>query len=56
LSTGYPPESPPLEKVPYTVPVTGQNMNGVKNFLNYVHRSKLVRLATKDDDPFGAAR
>jgi hypothetical protein len=40
----------------YTVPVTGQNMNGVKNFLNYVHRSKLVRLATKDDDPFGAAR
>ena len=31
-------------------------MNGVKNFLDYVHKSKLVRLATKDDDPFGAAR
>ena len=30
--------------------------NGVKNFLNYVHQSKLVRLATKDDVPFGAAR
>ncbi len=39
----------------YTVPVTGHHMNGVKNFLSYVHKSKLVRLATKDDDPFGAA-
>ena len=31
-------------------------MNGVKNFLDYVRQSKLVRPATKDDDPFGAAR
>jgi len=31
-------------------------MNGVRNFLDYVHKSKLVRRATRDDDPFGAAR
>lgn len=39
----------------YTVPVTGHHMNGVHNFLNYIHKSTLVRLATKGDVPFGAA-
>ena len=39
----------------YTVPVTGHHMNGVNNFVKFVHKSKLVRLATKNDVPFGAA-
>ncbi len=44
-----------LSDTAYTVAITGHHTNGVRNFVSFVKKSKLVRIATKNDNPFGAA-